>query len=116
MYAIFRNFIQVVYDAVWDQTLLYIYGLAQTFLYIYGLAQTLLYLYGLAQQSSLKIKNGNLMVATKSKKWVSLFLKFKGKSNELDKKVNEVLQIRFRLHQHCEKDVIIRVLLTRILP
>ena len=42
MYAIFRNFIQVVYDAVWDQTLLYIYDLAQ--------------------QSSLKIKNGNLSV------------------------------------------------------
>lgn len=42
VYAIFRNFIQVVYDAVWDQTLLYIYDLAQ--------------------QSSLKIKNGNLSV------------------------------------------------------
>lgn len=42
VYAIFRNFIQVVYDAVWDQTLLYIYDLAQ--------------------QSSLKIKNGSLSV------------------------------------------------------
>lgn len=42
VYAIFRNIIQVVYDAVWDQTLLYIYDLAQ--------------------QSSLKIKNGNLSV------------------------------------------------------
>ena len=42
VYAIFRNFIQVVYDVVWDQTLLYIYDLAQ--------------------QSSLKIKNGNLSV------------------------------------------------------